>query len=286
VTGGGAMAASHDDAATAGRQADTGWGRLVREGFSMLLHRLATPEAEAAMVVLVSDGNLGRLSDDLTSLGRTTAGDAAVVTVAGETLGPILERRGSPGFLAGAAELPRLVIIDLADDLGGAARQRAVAGFLDWLVERRISICVCVSRGSFTAGLEPTLESRLAAGLVVHVPIRPATVPAAGNQSLSRLIRATARRYGIAPIHLTGPGRSRSAVEVRNLAMYLARRLTGSSFGVIGQAFGGRDHTTVMRGIRGVEARIAADASFAADVESLITGTTTPCRTTRRRATG
>jgi len=286
VTRGGAMAASHDDVTTAGRQADTGWGQLVREGFSMLLHRLATPDVEAATVVLVSDGNLGRLSDDLTSLGRTTGGDTAVVTVAGRTLGGILQRRGSPGFLAGAAELPRLVIIDLANEVGGAARQRAVAGFLDWLVERGISVCVCVSRGSFTAGLEPALESRLTAGLLVHVPIRPTTVPAAATPSLAGLIRGTARHYGVDPLQLTGPGRSRSAVEVRNLAMFLARRLTGSSFGVIGQAFGGRDHTTVMRGIRGVEERIAADASFAADVESLITGTTTPGRTSRRRATG
>ena len=286
MTGGGSMAASHDDAAMAGRPADTGWGRLVREGFATLLERMATPEREAATVVLVSDGDLSHLLDDLKSLGRATAGDAAVVSFTGRTLGPMLERHGSHELLAAAVELPRLVIVERADEVGGSPRQRAVGGFLDRLVEQGVSVCIGVSRGAFTAGLDPSLESRLAAGLVVHVPIRPTTAPAANTPSVSGLIRATARRYGIAPHLLTGPGRSRSAVEVRNLAMYLARRLTGSSFGTIGRVFGGRDHTTVMRGIRGVEARIATDASFAADVESLIVGTSTPGRTARRRATG
>jgi hypothetical protein len=280
------MAASDDDAAMAGRPADTGWGRLVREGFATLLDRMATPAGEAATVVLVSDGDLSHLIKDLKSLGQATAGDAAVLAFTGRTLGPFLERHGSHELLAAAAEPPRLVIVERAEEVGGSLRQRAMGGVLDWLVERGISVCVCVSRGSFTAGLEPSLESRLASGLVVHVPIRPTTAPAANTPSLSGLIRATARRYGIAPNLLTGPGRSRSAVEVRNLAMYLARRLTGSSFGTIGRAFGGRDHTTVMRGIRGVETRIATDASFAADVESLIVGTSTTGRITRRRATG
>lgn len=280
------MAASHDDATMISRPADMGWGRLVREGFSMLLRRMAAPAEEAASVVLVSDGDLTRLIDDLKSLGRAAAAGADVLSFTGRTLGLVLEQDGWRDSLEGVAAQPRLVIVESIDGVGGPRRQRAAGGFLDCLVARGIPFCVCVSRVAFMAGLEPSLESRLTAGLVVHVPLRPTAAAAATTRSLSGLVRATARRYGIAPTLLTGPGRSRSAVEVRNLTMYLARRLTGSSFHAIGRAFGGRDHTTVMRGIRSVEARIAADASFAADVESLITATTTSGRTTRRRATG
>jgi chromosomal replication initiator protein len=65
-------------------------------------------------------------------------------------------------------------------------------------------------------------------------------------------------------------------VHVRNLAMYLARRLTGRSLDAIGAALGGRDHTTVMRGIRSVETRRQTDAAFAGDLENLVSEVSSP----------
>lgn len=46
--------------------------------------------------------------------------------------------------------------------------------------------------------------------------------------------------------------------------MYLARRLTPLSLPEIGRRFGGRDHTTVLHGVRAVETRLAADDRLAA----------------------
>ena len=43
-----------------------------------------------------------------------------------------------------------------------------------------------------------------------------------------------------------GPKRTRIYARPRQLAMGLARELTGDSFPEIGMAFGGRDHSTVM----------------------------------------
>lgn len=271
---------------------ESAWGRLVREGFITLLSRLAAPHAEPALVVLVSDGDLSGLVADLRSLGLAAPGGRRVVTLTGAELGRFLETAGCPDSLDPDSPDPRggppgLVIVNGLAEIAGSRRQRAAGVFLDGLCSRRISACLTVSRTAFTAGFEPTLESRLSAGLVIHVPVRPTAAATTGTTgSVARIVRHTARRYGMAPTVLTGSGRSRSAVEVRNLAMYLARRLTGRSFGSIGKAFGGRDHTTVMRGIRGVEERIAADASFATDVERLVEDTAGPASPARRRPTG
>ena len=53
------------------------------------------------------------------------------------------------------------------------------------------------------------------------------------------------------------------------MAMYLARRLTPESLQSIGAAFGGRDHTTVLHGIRVTETRRARDPGVAADIDHL-----------------
>ena len=54
--------------------------------------------------------------------------------------------------------------------------------------------------------------------------------------------------YGMRVSDLTGRRRTRNIVTARHVTMYLARELTRMSLPQIGQALGGRDHTTVMHG--------------------------------------
>lgn len=56
----------------------------------------------------------------------------------------------------------------------------------------------------------------------------------------------TAAYFGITIEQLCSADRSRTMVEARQIAMYLCRELTDLSLPKIGEAFGGRDHTTVM----------------------------------------
>lgn len=49
---------------------------------------------------------------------------------------------------------------------------------------------------------------------------------------------------------LIGPERCRYIAHPRAVAMYLARRLTSASYPEIADAFGGRDHTTVLASVR------------------------------------
>jgi chromosomal replication initiator protein len=64
--------------------------------------------------------------------------------------------------------------------------------------------------------------------------------------SVAVIMAETADYFGLAVEDLTGSSRSRLLVTARQMAMYLTRELTDLSLPKIGQAFGGRDHTTVM----------------------------------------
>ena len=75
-----------------------------------------------------------------------------------------------------------------------------------------------------------------------------------------------ADHFGIDPREMSSSRRLRAAARARQVAMYLIRRHTGASLPDIGRRMGGRDHTTVMHGIRRVEELIASDPAFASAV--------------------
>nr|WP_255671550.1 chromosomal replication initiator protein DnaA [Glycomyces amatae] len=64
--------------------------------------------------------------------------------------------------------------------------------------------------------------------------------------TVEQVMQATAEYFGVQSADLKGNSRSRALVNARQVAMYLCRELTDLSLPRIGQAFGGRDHTTVM----------------------------------------
>jgi chromosomal replication initiator protein len=72
--------------------------------------------------------------------------------------------------------------------------------------------------------------------------------PDTGNSdiSVSLIMSETASYFGLTLDDLCSTSRTRQLVSARQIAMYLTRELTDLSLPKIGQAFGGRDHTTVM----------------------------------------
>ena len=61
-----------------------------------------------------------------------------------------------------------------------------------------------------------------------------------------QIIQAVAEVFGLSPEELIGRGRSREVALPRQVAMYLMREEVNASLPQIGEALGGRDHTTVM----------------------------------------
>lgn len=68
------------------------------------------------------------------------------------------------------------------------------------------------------------------------------------------IMEATADKYSLSLSDLTGPYRTRAIVTGRHVTMYLMRQLTDLSFPEIGKHLGGRDHTTVMNGVKKIDA--------------------------------
>ena len=73
---------------------------------------------------------------------------------------------------------------------------------------------------------------------------------------------ATAEYFGVSDADLRGHSRSRVLANARQVAMYLCRELTELSLPRIGQAFGGRDHTTVMYADRKIRKQMAEKRSL------------------------
>ena len=87
--------------------------------------------------------------------------------------------------------------------------------------------------------------------------------------TVEEIQRKVADHYGIRLSDLIGPKRPRNIARPRQVAMYLAKQLTLRSLPDIGRRFGGRDHTTIMHGIRKIEELMAIDSQLADDLTLL-----------------
>ena len=85
----------------------------------------------------------------------------------------------------------------------------------------------------------------------------------------TQIIGQTAAYFGLSIEDLCGSSRSRVLVTARQIAMYLCRELTDLSLPKIGQAFGGRDHTTVMHANRKIRELMAERRSIYNQVTEL-----------------
>ncbi|MBN1873967.1 MAG: chromosomal replication initiator protein DnaA [Anaerolineae bacterium] len=91
------------------------------------------------------------------------------------------------------------------------------------------------------------------------LPNRPELSP-------DQIINAVAAYYGLSTDELCGVRRSRRVAQPRQVAMYLIREETESSFPQIGAHLGGRDHTTILYGYERVRAQIEQDEQLRREV--------------------
>ncbi|MFN4193108.1 MAG: chromosomal replication initiator protein DnaA [Tabrizicola sp.] len=87
--------------------------------------------------------------------------------------------------------------------------------------------------------------------------------------TIEEIQRKVAEHYNVRLSDLIGPKRLRIIARPRQVAMYLAKQLTPRSLPEIGRRFGGRDHTTIMHGVRKIEELMLTDSQLADDLQLL-----------------
>ena len=87
--------------------------------------------------------------------------------------------------------------------------------------------------------------------------------------TLQQVVEIVARHHGLDSADLIGPRRHGPVNHARQIAMFLARELTGASLPQIGDAFGGRTHSTVLHSCSRISTVLDDDPLLQAVVEDL-----------------
>ena len=88
--------------------------------------------------------------------------------------------------------------------------------------------------------------------------------------TIDEIQKAVSAYFELKPIELVSARRARVVARPRQIAMYLAKRLTTRSLPEIGRKFGGRDHSTVIHAVRRIEQLRDTDGEVDSAVRTLL----------------
>jgi chromosomal replication initiator protein len=88
--------------------------------------------------------------------------------------------------------------------------------------------------------------------------------------TIEAVIRAVAERYSLQPAQLRQKTNAWQISFPRQVAMYIAKEMTGSSLPEIGRAFGGKHHTTVLHAIQKIERERERDVDLNRTLHSVM----------------
>ncbi len=102
----------------------------------------------------------------------------------------------------------------------------------------------------------------LTEALVAQALQRTAAPPRRRKTNVADVLKATATYHQLSLDDLLSKRRTKEVVRARQIAMYLAREETDASLPQIGEALGGRNHSTVLHGYQKIAGEIALDESL------------------------
>ena len=114
------------------------------------------------------------------------------------------------------------------------------------------------------SGQKPTVQSAQKAIKDILNDNQPVPV------TIDKILNEVARTYGTTVENITSEKRNANISRARQAAMYIVREITGLSHEKIGEAFGGKHHSTVIYNINQAEEDMKNDASVRSTIQSII----------------
>lgn len=164
----------------------------------------------------------------------------------------------------------RLAILKSKLGNGGAYVSEDVLTFIAHKVQKNIrELEGALTRViAFASIHQREVDSEAAARLLSDI------IPAASRRpiSIEAIQKAVSDHYSIPVEELKGKRRDKHIVYPRQVAMWIVREETPSSLPVIGQAFGGRDHTTALHSIEKIANELKEDEALRYEIQSIRDG--------------
>lgn len=163
----------------------------------------------------------------------------------------------------------RMAIVERKAITRGVMLTREVIEFLAMRIVRNVrNLEGAITRVAGYAGLGGNRELSVAR---LEQLLQDILVDEGSTQiTVDQIMRKVAERYNLRMDDMTGKRRTANIAWPRQVAMFMSTRLTDLSLVAIGQAFGGRDHGTVIHARKTVEGRMEVDPKERRAVESLL----------------
>ena len=117
-----------------------------------------------------------------------------------------------------------------------------------------------VITSAMAAGIEPTRESA-AAALGQNIRNNQKR-----NVNVNDILKAVCAYYAVKAPDIKGKRRTKDLVIPRQVAMFLIKEMTDTPYMTIGDFLGGRDHTTIMHGVRTIEEHVSKAGKIHQDI--------------------
>jgi len=147
--------------------------------------------------------------------------------------------------------------------------QRQVDDAIIELIARRVQSNIRELEGALTRVLayaeligQPLTMELAASALADLLPRQRTLTP-------PQIIVTVAGFYNVTSNDLLGPDRTKDIAQARQVAMYLIREETDASLPAVGDALGGRDHTTIMYGYKKIADMIERDDALRRQIIAL-----------------
>jgi chromosomal replication initiator protein len=119
------------------------------------------------------------------------------------------------------------------------------------------------------------IDLELAGAVLNLVAPQSSSAQDPGPLTIDRIQEAVAGAFSLSTADLRSESRKASVSWPRQLAIHLSRELTTAPLQKIGEAFGGRNHATVLHACKRVQDRITVNKQDAAELQTLIATLTT-----------